>query len=136
MKMRTGVATTALACALVIGTLGLHLLSAQQSALKRTILRTQDLSAPGREAVMAIAEFPPNAVAARHTHFGEEMGYVLEGIAVLEVNGKPPVTLKAGESFFIEAGTPHSARNTGTTTAKVLGLYIVEKGRPLASPAP
>ena len=136
MKMRRGAAAAALACVIVTGTLGVHLLSAQQSALKRTVLQKQDLSAPGREAVMAVAELPPDAVAARHTHPGEEMGYVLEGTAVLEVDGKPPVTLKAGESYVIEAGTPHSARNIGTTTAKVLGLYIVEKGKPLASPAP
>jgi quercetin dioxygenase-like cupin family protein len=134
--MTRGVAATALAFAMVTGTLGVHLLSAQQSALKRTVLQKQDLSAPGREAVMAMAELPPDAVAARHTHPGEEMGYVLEGTAVLEVDGKPPVTLKAGEIFFIEAGIPHSARNIGATTAKVLGVYIVEKGKPLASPAP
>ncbi len=57
MKMRRGVAATALAGALVIGTLAVHLLSGQQPAFKRTVLQTQDLSAPGREAVMAIAEF-------------------------------------------------------------------------------
>ena len=136
VKMRRGAAAAALACAIVTGTLGGHLLSAQQTALKRTILQQHDLAAPGREAVMAVAELPRDAVAARHTHPGEEMGYVLEGTAVLEVDGKPPVTLKAGESFFIEAGTPHSARNIGPTTARILGLYIVERGRPLASPVP
>jgi quercetin dioxygenase-like cupin family protein len=135
MNVRRRIAATALSCAIAAG-LGVLLLYAQQPALKRTVLRTADLSTPGREAVMAIAEFPPNAVAPRHVHPGEEMGYVLEGTAVLEVEGKAPVTARAGESFFIAAGTPHGARNIGATTAKVLGLYIVEKGKPLVSPAP
>jgi quercetin dioxygenase-like cupin family protein len=126
----------ALACALVIGAVGAHFTTAQQPAFRRTLLQTHDLTAPGREAVMAIAEFPPNAVAPRHTHAGEELGYVLEGTAVLEVDGKPPVTLTAGQSFFVEAGIPHGARNVGATTAKVLSVYVVEKGRPLATPVP
>lgn len=44
--------------------LGVHLLSAQQTALKRTVLQKQDLSVSGREAVMAVAELPPDAIAA------------------------------------------------------------------------
>ena len=136
MKMKRGPVVAAMVGTIVTGALGVHLLSAQQTALKRTILQKQDLSVPGREAVMAVAELPPDAVAARHIHPGEEMGYVLEGVAVMEVDGKPPVTLKAGDVFFIEAGTPHSARNSGTTTVKVLSLYIVEKGKPLATPVP
>jgi len=135
VRMKYGHAAS-LACALVIGAVGAHLMTAQQPAFRRTVLQTHDLSAPGREGVMAIAEFPPNAVAPRHTHAGEELGYVLEGTAVLEVEGRPPVTLKAGESFFIDAGTPHSARNVGATTARVLSVYVTEKGKPLATPAP
>jgi quercetin dioxygenase-like cupin family protein len=53
-----------------------------------------------------------------------------------ELEGKPPMTLKAGESFFIPAGHVHSAKNTGTGPAKVLSTYIVEKGKPLATPVP
>ena len=51
----------------------------------------------------------------------------------IQVEGKPPVTLKAGEVLFIPAGTIHSARNIGTGRAAELATYIVEKGKPLVT---
>lgn len=111
-------------------------LAAQQPApFKRTILQQTDISAPGREVVTAVGEFQPGAVAGRHTHAGEEVGYVLEGTILLEIDGKPPVTLEAGKAFVIPAGAIHNAKNTGKGIAKVLATYIVEKGKPLATPA-
>ena len=107
---------------------------AQQPAFKRTVLQQTDISAPGREAVTAVAEFPGGVAAGRHTHPGEEIGYVLEGQVLLEQDGKPPVTLKAGQAFFIPAGTIHNATNTGSGTARVLANYVVEKGKPMATP--
>ena len=107
---------------------------AQQPAVKRTQLQRGDLSAPGREAVMAIAEFPAGTQIGKHTHPGEEISYVLEGTLSLEVDGKAPATLKAGDYFLIPAGQAHNARNTTSGAAKVLATYIVEKGKPLATP--
>ena len=109
---------------------------AQQPAFKRTLLQQQDISMPGREAVTAVAEFEPGAAAGRHTHPGEEIGYVLEGQVWLEQDGKIPVTLKAGQAFLIHPGTVHNATNTGPGTARVVATYLVEKGKPLATPAP
>jgi quercetin dioxygenase-like cupin family protein len=110
-------------------------LAAQQPAFKRTVLQQGDISVPGREVITAVGEFQPGATPGRHTHFGEEVGYVLEGSLLLEQDGKAPVTLKAGGTFLIPAGTIHNATNTGTGTARVLATYIVEKGKPLATPA-
>jgi quercetin dioxygenase-like cupin family protein len=112
------------------------ILAAQQPAFKRTVLQQADISVPGREVITAVAEFEPRATPGRHTHFGEEIGYVLEGTFLVEQDGKPPVTLKAGGTFLIPAGTIHNATNTGTGTARILATYIVEKGKPLATPAP
>ena len=42
----------------------------------------------------------------------------------------------AGGSFLIPAGTVHNATNTGTGKARILATYVVEKGKPLATPAP
>jgi quercetin dioxygenase-like cupin family protein len=111
-------------------------LAAQQPAFKRTVLQQGDISVPGREAITAVGEFQPGATPGRHTHFGEEVGYVLEGTLLVEQDGKAPVTLKAGGTFLIPAGTVHNATNTGTGTARVLATYIVDKGKPLATPAP
>ena len=111
-------------------------LSAQQATFTRTILQRGDVSAPGREAVMARAEFPPGVASGKHTHPGEEVAYVLEGSMLLEVESKPPMTLKAGDVFFVEAGRPHNAKNNSSATAKVVATYVVEKGKPLATPVP
>jgi quercetin dioxygenase-like cupin family protein len=112
------------------------ILAAQQPAFKRTVLQQADISVSGREVITAVAEFEPRATPGRHTHFGEEIGYVLEGTFRVEQDGKPPVTLKAGSTFLIPAGTIHNATNTGTGTGKILATYVVEKGKPLATPAP
>ena len=80
------------------------------------------------------AEFAPGVAAGKHTHPGEELGYVMEGTLQLEVEGKPPVMLKAGDVFFVEAGRIHDGINVGAGNAKVLATYVVEKGKPLATP--
>jgi quercetin dioxygenase-like cupin family protein len=79
-------------------------------------------------------ELGPGVSAAKHTHPGEEIIYVLEGSLEYEVEGKPPVTLKAGDVLFIPAGTVHSARNVGTANGAELATYIVETGKPLLTP--
>jgi len=109
--------------------------SAQQPGFSRTVIQRGDLSTPGKEVVSAIAEFQPGATVGSHTHPGEEAGYVLEGTLVFEIAGKPPVTLKTGETFFAPSGTVHNATNKGTARARVLATYIVEKGKPLATAA-
>ena len=107
---------------------------AQQPAFKRTVLQTIELSITGREAVTAKAELPPGVSSGRHTHPGEEIGYVLEGSVSIELDGQTK-TLKAGEAFAIPAGKVHAATNTGTAPATIVSTYIVEKGKPLATPA-
>ena len=111
-------------------------LAAQAPAFKRTVLQQGDISVPGREVVSAVAEFEPRATPGPHTHFGEEIGYVLEGTFLIEQAGKAPVTLQAGGSFLIPAGTVHNATNTGAGKGRILATYVVEKGKPLATPAP
>jgi quercetin dioxygenase-like cupin family protein len=108
---------------------------AQQPGFSRTVIQRGDLSMPGREVVSAIAEFQPGATSGSHTHPGEEAGYLLEGTLVFEQAGKPAVTLKAGETFFVPAGTVHNAMNKGSSRTRVLATYIVEKGKPIATAA-
>ncbi|MBV8211255.1 MAG: cupin domain-containing protein [Burkholderiaceae bacterium] len=108
---------------------------AQTSGLTRTIVTKADVSVPGREAVVARVEIAPGATAAWHTHPGDEVSYVTSGELVLMLAGQPPRKVRAGEGFVIPAGTVHSARNEGTTPVNLVGVYVVEKGQPLASPA-
>jgi quercetin dioxygenase-like cupin family protein len=119
---------------LIVGSVSvLRLAQAQQPGFKRTELQRHDLSAPGREVVQARADFDPGAAIGKHTHPGEEIGYLLEGTLELQIEGKPPRTLKAGDVFFVPAGTVHAAKNVGSGNAKVLATYVAEKGKPLAS---
>jgi quercetin dioxygenase-like cupin family protein len=107
---------------------------AQAPAVKRTVLQQGDLSVAGREAVMALAELPQGGATGRHTHPGEEISYVLEGSVIIEVDGKPAMTKKAGEVFMIPAGTVHNAHNKGAGAAKVIATYVIEKGKPVTTP--
>jgi quercetin dioxygenase-like cupin family protein len=108
---------------------------AQQPAFKRTEVQRGDLLGTGREAVQVIAELPGGVASGRHSHPGEEIAFVLEGPVVLEIDGEPARTLKTGEGFIVPAGRVHNARNAGTAPARVLATYVVEKGKPLATPA-
>ena len=120
---------------LIIGsTFAVHIARSQQSGVKRTDLQRHDLSTPGREVVQARVEIDPGVTATKHTHPGEEIIYVLEGSLEYQVEGKPPVTLKAGEVLFIPAGTIHTAKNVGSGPGVELATYVVEKGKPLVVP--
>lgn len=120
------------AALLIVGSgLVLNLAQAQQPGIKRTDLQRHDLSAAGREAIQVRVDIAPGVLAPPHKHPGEEIIYVLEGTLVYEVEGKPPVTLKAGDVLFIPYGTVHSAKNVGTVNAAELATYVVEKGKPL-----
>lgn len=125
--------TKLLAVAGLVAALGAGALNAQAPGFKRVELQDRDLSIPGRHAVQARAEFIPGGAIGRHTHPGEELSVVLEGQLLLEVDGQPARTLKAGESFFIPAGVVHAGKNTGKGKAVVLATYVVEKGKPVAS---
>lgn len=111
-------------------------LLAQNTGITRTILQRKDISVPGREAVIARVEVAPGAFAGRHTHAGEEITYLIEGEAEILIDGQPPLKLKAGESFIIPAGAKHDAHNTGSQPLKMVGVYVVDKSQPLATPAP
>ncbi|HEY7216920.1 MAG TPA: cupin domain-containing protein [Candidatus Binatia bacterium] len=117
---------------LIVGSgLALHVARAQQAGIKRTDLQRHDLSAAGREAVQVRVELAPGASFPKHTHPGEEIIYVLEGSLEYQVEGKAPVTLKAGDVLFIPAGTIHAAKNVGSGNGVELATYVVEKGKPL-----
>jgi quercetin dioxygenase-like cupin family protein len=105
--------------------------SAQQSPVRRTDLQRHDLSIPGREAFQVRVDIDPGITAPRHSHPGEEIIYVLEGLMEYQIDGQQPVTLKAGDVYFIPSGAIHSAKNVGTANAAELATYVVEKGKPL-----
>ncbi len=124
-------ASTLLVCFMGAGLMGL--VSAQKPGITRMALQSHELSVPGRMGIQARIEFDPGIFVGRHTHPGEELGYVLEGEFELRVDGQATRVVKTGEAFMIPANTIHDALNVGTTKGKILATYFVEKGQPVAA---
>ncbi len=118
----------------VLGVVALGALVAQNPGIKRTIVKTQDVSG-GHQAIIASVTIAPGASAGRHTHPGEEISYVIEGEGEILIEGQPPLQIKAGDGFVVPAGAIHDAHNTGTVPIRLAAVYYIEKGKPLATPA-
>ncbi|MQB45018.1 cupin domain-containing protein [Rhizobium sp. ICMP 5592] len=103
--------------------------------LLRTDLIKSDIDVPAHEVVQVRVDFLPGVLAARHSHPGEEIAYVIEGTLEYKLDGREPVTLSAGQSLFIPTGVAHSAQNVGTGKASELATYIVQKGQTLVVPS-
>ena len=106
---------------------------AQQTGIKRTVIRTFDYP-PGYTTITGIVELAPNTCSGRHTHPGIDSGYVMEGDFVLKIDGKPEQTFKVGDSYQTLPQEPHDACSVSGN--KLLDTWVMEKGKPLASPAP
>ena len=122
--------------ALVGATAGVALHAQQPPAVKRNILMRRDMALPDREGVMALVELPPGAAEGRHTHPAEVFAFVKEGEVVVENEGMPTTTLKAGDTFYIAPGKIHQATNKGSSTARLVAVFVAEKGKPLTTQAP
>jgi len=127
VKTMRVMATSAL---IVASLLAQQTIQAQPAGITRTDLQRHDLSVPGHEAIQVRVDFEPGAAFPKHSHPGEEIIYVLQGSLEYQLQGKQPVTLKAGDVLFVPAGTIHAAKNVGSGTASELATYIVEKGKP------
>jgi quercetin dioxygenase-like cupin family protein len=108
---------------------------AQQGGIKRTPLQKAEFP-DGFVSISGIAEIPAGGTAGRHTHPGIELGYVMEGEGELLVAGQPPRAIKVGDSWTIGAGVAHDAKASASKPLKVLAVYVVDKSKPLATPAP
>jgi quercetin dioxygenase-like cupin family protein len=101
----------------------------------RKILSQMDGPAPGYVTLLVDATIEPGVMVARHTHPGIESAYVLEGGFEVPIQGQPTRTIKPGDGFQIPPETPHAGGKPGETKTRILITYVVEKGKPLASPA-
>ncbi|MCG6204471.1 cupin domain-containing protein [Rhodopseudomonas sp. HC1] len=105
------------------------------SGIKRTPLQKVEFP-DGYVTVSGLAELPAGGRIGRHTHPGIETGYLLEGEALMSIDGQPDKHLKAGDSYSIPAGVVHDAAAHGGGAAKVMAVWVVDKTKPLATPAP
>ena len=118
--------TSALAALLAI--LAVH--AADQPSAKFAELQRRPIPGTDLEGVTTVAEIPPGATSARHSHPGEDFGYLIEGTIILYVDGHTPVTLHAGDVFYTAQGHFHNARNIGATMARAVDTYVIDKGKP------
>ena len=110
--------------------------AASSGGVTRNILAKSDGPAPGYETLTVEAIIEANTPVGRHTHPGIESAYVLEGGFELPIQGQETRMLKPGDAFQIPANTPHAGGKPGAARSRLIITYIVEKGKPLASPAP
>ena len=132
MKRNQVLFSVALMVGIAVGALGIRMLSAQDELRSGTILQRTELAGTGHEAILVLRELPPGAGSGKHTQSGNEIVYILEGSVILEVQGKPPVTLNAGGAFQTQAGEVHSVTNASPTApGKALAFYVAKKGASL-----
>ena len=137
MMRRAFVAVFTFALGIGIGVSG-TILYAQSQPVKHTPLISQDLSGlDGKEGFAVKVEYAPGAIDKKHYHPAHLFTYVLEGAAMWEVEGQPPITLKAGDIFYDPPRRPHIHGNASQTEpAKLLVFMVAEKGQPRAIPVP
>ncbi|KJK07495.1 hypothetical protein UB45_22180 [Terrabacter sp. 28] len=101
--------------------------------LQRTELQRSPSSIEGRVIVQVLTEIPAGVESGWHTHPGEEVGYIVEGIVEMRRRGEPTLLLHAGDGFLIPPRMPHNARDVGPGVGRMLSTYIVEEHEPLSS---
>ena len=134
MLTRRAFAACALCAAGGFAAAGVEAQTAAPAGLKRTLIKQTDGPMYGYVTVEMRIDIAPNAVVARHTHPGVESSYLVEGGLELSVDGEGARMFAPGEGFQAPPRTPHSGRN-GPAKSVLVGTYVVEKGKPLASPA-
>jgi quercetin dioxygenase-like cupin family protein len=103
--------------------------------VSRKILSQVDGPAEGYTTLVVEVEIEPGVTIGRHTHPGIESAYVVEGGFELPIQGQPTRSLKPGDGFVVPPNTPHAGGKNGDKKTKIASTYVIEKGKPLASPA-
>ena len=119
-----------LAVGVALGLLGSMTASAQDNLKSGKVLeRTALKGAPGWEAILVERDLPAGAESGKHTQGGNEIVYIESGSVILQVQGKPDKTVKAGEAFTTSAGEVHNVKNASSSEpAKAIAFYVAKKG--------
>jgi quercetin dioxygenase-like cupin family protein len=127
---------------LSLGLLAASLCTAQSSPqssaplFASTPIVTSPLTGDERKQMVLISvAMQPTGAVPFHTHPGDCVGTVVEGVVELLVEGQPPRRVVAGETYSNLRGTVHGFRNAGETPAKLLNSLVVDKGVPFVIPA-
>lgn len=137
MKRMAFILGMTLAVGVTLGAIGNRLLNAGHAPVNVSELLKTDLAGnSGKEGSIFLAELAPGAAVGKHYHPGDAFAYILEGSMTLEIAGKPPVTLKPGDTGYVLPKQVHDDKNASQTAPlKFLVFHVAEKGQPLAVPA-
>ncbi len=130
MKRASLLSGVTLALGIALGVTGTSVLNAEQEPVKRTVLLITDLAdIKDKEGLVVFAEIAPGAATGKHIHSGDEFAYVLEGSGILEIEGKPPVTLEPGVVVHQPPNQGHNGKNSSQTAPlRILAFYLPKKG--------
>jgi quercetin dioxygenase-like cupin family protein len=125
----------AFALGLLIGAGATGVVNAVHPVTVSELYKADLVTSDGREASMFLAELAPGANVGKHYHPGDAFAYILEGTMLLEIDGKPSVTLGPGQSGSLPPRTVHDDKNPSQTAPlKFLVFHVAKKGEPLAVP--
>ena len=131
-RMPAGIAGAVLAAGFIVS---LPAPAHAQVGLERKIVLQQDATIPGYETIVAEVSIAVGGREGRHSHPGVLIGYLLEGELTIELDGRPPRVVKPGEAVLVEAGLVHEGINKGAVPIKAVVTFVIEKGKPLSTPA-
>jgi len=101
--------------------------------ITRTILERFDVPDSDYETVVMLVEMAPQVNSGLHTHPGFDAAYLLEGSLTVLEQDQPDKPIQPGQSWRVPPGSVHEVK-VGDQTTKVLAIYVVERGKPLATP--
>jgi quercetin dioxygenase-like cupin family protein len=110
--------------------------SAQQAGIAKPNLVLEDvIKGMPRDEQQSVrimtATFKPGDQTVRHTHRFPVAVYVLEGTFTLELKGRPPIAVKAGEGLVEPADTEMMGYNrSATEPTRVVIFYVATPGTP------
>jgi quercetin dioxygenase-like cupin family protein len=96
-------------------------------AVVRTLLKDADLP-DGSKMMMMQVTIPVGGREGRHIHSGPLIVHVISGAFSLDYEGKPNITYKAGDTFYVETGKQHEGINKGTVPAVGIAEFVIPKG--------
>ena len=128
-----------LAHVLVILLLALPVAVQAQGTAKPDLVLSEVLSGMPRgerqEVRVLTASFKPGDRTVFHTHRSPVTVYILEGAFTLELEGRTPVVVKAGQAFVEPPNVKMTGYNRSTTEAlRLVIFYVSEPDTPFLDP--
>jgi quercetin dioxygenase-like cupin family protein len=88
-----------------------------------------------QEVRVIVATLKPGEATPFHTHRFPVTVYILEGTFTLEIEGRAPITAKAGQAILEPPQAKMTGYNRGTEPMRVVIFYVSDPDTPFLEPA-